>query len=71
MTVQAVVVAYNSRDLLRACVEPLSRLAWVDVTVVDNASPDDSARAPWRTSLSSSSEPRSQRWVRLRLQSSG
>ena len=25
--------------------EPLSRLAWVDVTVVDNASPDDSAGA--------------------------
>lgn len=45
VSVQAVVVAYNSRDTLRACVEPLSRLAWVDVTVVDNASPDDSVGA--------------------------
>ena len=43
-TVEVVVVAYNSRDTLRACVEPLTRLPWVDVTVVDNASPDDSAR---------------------------
>ena len=35
-------VAYNSRQTLRACVEPLTRLPWVKVTVVDNASPDDS-----------------------------
>lgn len=42
--VDAVVVAYNSRQTLRACVEPLTRLPWVNVTVVDNASPDDSAR---------------------------
>jgi N-acetylglucosaminyl-diphospho-decaprenol L-rhamnosyltransferase len=41
--VDVVVVAYNSRDTLRACVEPLAALPWVDVTVVDNASPDDSA----------------------------
>lgn len=43
MIVDAVIVAYNSRDVLRACVEPLAQLPWVDVTVVDNASPDDSA----------------------------
>jgi N-acetylglucosaminyl-diphospho-decaprenol L-rhamnosyltransferase len=41
--VDAVMVAYNSATTLRACVEPLSRLPWVSVTVVDNASPDDSA----------------------------
>lgn len=41
--VDVVVVAYNSRDMLRACVEPLLHAPWVDVTVVDNASPDDSA----------------------------
>jgi N-acetylglucosaminyl-diphospho-decaprenol L-rhamnosyltransferase len=39
--VDAVVVSYNSRDTLRACVEPLSRMAAVAVTVVDNDSPDD------------------------------
>ena len=43
-TVDVVVVAYNSRDTLRACVEPLARLPWVDVTVVENACPEDSAR---------------------------
>lgn len=43
VTVDAVIVAYNSRDTLRFCVEPLVRLPWVSVTVVDNASPDDSA----------------------------
>ena len=43
MIVDAVIVAYNSREVLRACVEPLAQLPWVDVTVVDNASPDDSA----------------------------
>jgi N-acetylglucosaminyl-diphospho-decaprenol L-rhamnosyltransferase len=42
-TVDVVVVAYNSRETLRACVEPLAQLPWVRVTVVDNASPDDSA----------------------------
>jgi len=40
--VDVIVVAYNSRQTLRACVEPLTRLPWVGVTVVDNASPDDS-----------------------------
>ena len=42
-TVDVVVVAYNSRDTLRDCVEPLTRVPWVRVIVVDNASPDDSA----------------------------
>jgi N-acetylglucosaminyl-diphospho-decaprenol L-rhamnosyltransferase len=40
--VDAVVVSYRSRDTLRACVEPLCGLDGVSVTVVDNASPDDS-----------------------------
>jgi N-acetylglucosaminyl-diphospho-decaprenol L-rhamnosyltransferase len=44
-SVDAVVVAYNSRATLRACVAPLAELPWVTVTVVDNASPDDSAAA--------------------------
>jgi hypothetical protein len=43
--VDAVIVAYNSRDVLRACVQPLAELPWMSVTVVDNASPDDSAEA--------------------------
>jgi GT2 family glycosyltransferase len=42
--VDVVVVAYNSRDTLRVCIEPLAHLPWVDVTVVDNACPEDSAR---------------------------
>ena len=41
-TVDVVVVSYNSRDHLRACVQPLVALADVNVIVVDNASPDDS-----------------------------
>ncbi len=44
-TVDAVIVAYNSRDVLRTSVQPLAGLPWVNVTVVDNASPDDSAAA--------------------------
>ncbi len=44
VTVDVVVVAYRSRDTLRACVEPICRLPWVSVTVVDNACPEDSAR---------------------------
>jgi GT2 family glycosyltransferase len=44
-TVDVVVVSYNSRDRLRRCVEPLSRLAGVHVTVVDNASSDGSLDA--------------------------
>jgi N-acetylglucosaminyl-diphospho-decaprenol L-rhamnosyltransferase len=40
--VDIVVVSYNSRDTLRACVEPLAAVENVSVTVVDNASPDRS-----------------------------
>jgi GT2 family glycosyltransferase len=40
--IDAVVVAYRSADTLRGCVEPLAALPGVGVTVVDNASPDDS-----------------------------
>jgi GT2 family glycosyltransferase len=43
--VQAVIVAYNSARTLPGCVVPLTDLDWVDVTVVDNASPDGSAAA--------------------------
>jgi N-acetylglucosaminyl-diphospho-decaprenol L-rhamnosyltransferase len=43
-TVDVVVVAYNSRDTLRACIEPVARVPWVDVTVVENACPETSAR---------------------------
>ena len=38
--VDVVVVSYNSREHIRACVEPLARLADVSVIVVDNASAD-------------------------------
>jgi N-acetylglucosaminyl-diphospho-decaprenol L-rhamnosyltransferase len=38
--IDVVVVAYNSRDHLRRCVEPLAAIAGVRVVVVDNASPD-------------------------------
>jgi GT2 family glycosyltransferase len=40
--IDAVVVSYNSRDTLRAAVEPLLALPSVAVTVVDNASSDGS-----------------------------
>jgi N-acetylglucosaminyl-diphospho-decaprenol L-rhamnosyltransferase len=40
--VDVVVVAYNSRATLRECVAPLASEADFTVTVVDNASPDDS-----------------------------
>ena len=43
--VDVVVVSYNSRDRLRACVEPLLELPDVNVIVVDNASPDGSLDA--------------------------
>jgi len=43
VVIDVVIVAYNSRETLRACVEPLVQLPWASVTVVDNASPDDSA----------------------------
>ena len=40
--VDVVVVSYNSRDKLRACVQPLCELSDVHVIVVDNDSPDRS-----------------------------
>jgi N-acetylglucosaminyl-diphospho-decaprenol L-rhamnosyltransferase len=40
--IDAVVVAYRSAATLRGCVEPLAAMPGVRVTVVDNASPDDS-----------------------------
>jgi GT2 family glycosyltransferase len=40
--VDVVVVSFNSAAQLRACVEPLSRLKWARVIVVDNASTDSS-----------------------------
>ena len=43
--VDVVVVSYNSRERLRACVEPLLELEDVRVIVVDNASPDGSLEA--------------------------
>ena len=43
--VDVVVVAFNSRKQLRACVEPLCTLDNVSVIVVDNASPDNSLEA--------------------------
>jgi GT2 family glycosyltransferase len=41
--VHAVVVAYRSAATLRGCVAPLAALPHVTVTVVDNASPDESS----------------------------
>jgi GT2 family glycosyltransferase len=43
--VDVVVVSYNSREHLRACVEPLAGVEDMNVVVVDNASPDDALRA--------------------------
>jgi GT2 family glycosyltransferase len=40
--VDVVIVSYNSRDRLRACVEPLLAVSQAHVIVVDNASPDAS-----------------------------
>jgi GT2 family glycosyltransferase len=40
--VDAVVVAYNSTDTLRGCVEPLAQMPDVRAVVVDNACPADS-----------------------------
>ncbi|MGH2841017.1 MAG: glycosyltransferase family 2 protein [Solirubrobacteraceae bacterium] len=42
--VQVVVVAYNSARTLAQCIAPFTTLEGVEVTVVDNASPDDSAQ---------------------------
>ncbi len=44
-TLDAVIVAYRSAATLRGCVEPLAAMSDVSVTVVDNASPDDTAGA--------------------------
>jgi N-acetylglucosaminyl-diphospho-decaprenol L-rhamnosyltransferase len=44
-TIDVIVVSYNSREHLRACVEPLASLGNVNVVVVDNASPDGSLDA--------------------------
>ena len=43
--VDVVVVSYNSRERLRACLRPLLGLAGVHALVVDNASPDGSLEA--------------------------
>jgi N-acetylglucosaminyl-diphospho-decaprenol L-rhamnosyltransferase len=43
--VDVVIVSYNSRDRLRACVEPLVHAPEAHVIVVDNASPDASLEA--------------------------
>ena len=43
--VDVVVVSYNSREVLRACVEPLVGTSRIRVIVVDNASPDESLEA--------------------------
>jgi GT2 family glycosyltransferase len=40
--VHAVIVSYRSADTLRGCVEPLTTMPGVAVTVVDNDSPDNS-----------------------------
>jgi GT2 family glycosyltransferase len=42
ISVDAVIVSYNSSRQLRSCVEPLTRIDGVHVTVVDNASSDRS-----------------------------
>ena len=44
-SVDVVIVSYNSRDRLRACVEPLVHVPEAHVIVVDNASPDASLEA--------------------------
>lgn len=43
--VDVVVVSYNSRELLRECVEPLAADPQLQVVIVDNASPDRSLEA--------------------------
>jgi N-acetylglucosaminyl-diphospho-decaprenol L-rhamnosyltransferase len=43
--VDVVIVSYNSRDRLRACVGPLLEIPGVNAIVVDNASPDRSLEA--------------------------
>jgi GT2 family glycosyltransferase len=41
MSVDVVIVSYNSGDTLRGCVEPLAGEPGINVIVVDNASPED------------------------------
>jgi N-acetylglucosaminyl-diphospho-decaprenol L-rhamnosyltransferase len=43
--IDVVIVSYNSRDRLRACVGPLLEASSANVIVVDNASPDQSLEA--------------------------
>jgi GT2 family glycosyltransferase len=43
--VDVVIVSYNSRATLRACVEPLAGEDWIQVIVADNASADGSLAA--------------------------
>ena len=42
LSIDVVVVAYNSRQYLRACVEPLAGVPGVSILVVDNACPERS-----------------------------
>lgn len=42
LSVDVVVVAYNSRQCLRACVGPLVGIPGVSILVVDNACPERS-----------------------------
>jgi N-acetylglucosaminyl-diphospho-decaprenol L-rhamnosyltransferase len=57
-SIDVVVVSYNSRDRLRACVESLLGLDDVHVIVVDNASPDHSLDAVRDLPLSAIQLPR-------------
>ena len=45
VAIDVVIVSYNSRDRLRACVGPLLEAPGANVIVVDNASPDQSLEA--------------------------
>lgn len=45
VSIDVVVVSYNSKDHLQACLEPLIADSDINVIVVDNASPDDSLTA--------------------------
>ncbi len=42
--IDIVIVSYNSRDELRSCIAPLLEASWINLIVVDNASPDGSWR---------------------------
>src|SRR4051794_17784773 len=45
ISIDVVIVSYNSKDHLRSCVEPLAADERIRVVVVDNASPDHSLAA--------------------------